>query len=199
VSEEQDDLLEEWPFSNNFILAAILLLIAAAFTLAFRTEEQANQHAIWAYYSLVVGVFLRFIEIVLDERFDVELKPYTYRKLAPVKQKIIRVFQPVTGEIAKMFLPVKKKVVGLELIQRFSDRSESQENKDSEDEASESQDSGEENSTARDTLDKVTSLPGRAWMFVTSFRIVREVYVCEECGIRFTNQDDLGEHKTDIH
>lgn len=80
--DDQEGLLDEWPLSNNFILAAILLLIVSAFTLAFRTEEQANNYAIWAYYSLVVGVLLRFVEIVVEERLGRDLKSVLYNRFS---------------------------------------------------------------------------------------------------------------------
>lgn len=75
---------EDWPLSNNFILAAILLLLATAGSLVVATEALANQLARYAYYALVVGVLLRFIEMALEER-DIDPWQWVRRRLAELR------------------------------------------------------------------------------------------------------------------
>ncbi|VVB60277.1 Uncharacterised protein [uncultured archaeon] len=43
---------------------ALLLLVLSAIELAYRSEELANQIAVYAYYYLVVGVLLQLIEYI---------------------------------------------------------------------------------------------------------------------------------------
>lgn len=182
VEEESEDLLEEWPFSNNFILAAILLLIAAAFTLAFRTEEKANQYAIWAYYALVIGVFLRFVEIVLEERFDLELKPWTYRKLEPLTSRLEANLKKFKDRVIELLTPYKHSIEEkLEEVRRNGETEEHE---------------GEaEVSRLRRVLSRLKAVSSG----LTSYSLVKEVYVCEECGARFGSRELLKEHRNKNH
>lgn len=62
--EGEEGLFGDWPPSNYPILAAILLLMATAVSLAAgMSEDYANQLAIYAYYFLVIGISIRFIEL----------------------------------------------------------------------------------------------------------------------------------------
>lgn len=59
---------ESWPPSNNFILVAVLLLVATALAVVVSTEETANRLARYAYYFLAVGVFVRLVEQTVGDR-----------------------------------------------------------------------------------------------------------------------------------
>lgn len=59
---------KRWPPSNNFILLSVLLLCATAVGLAVATESAANRLATYAYYSLVVGVALRVLELAVGRQ-----------------------------------------------------------------------------------------------------------------------------------
>jgi len=57
----------DWPIFNYPILLALFLLLATAIILALGNESLAEQLAIYAYYFLVIGVTIRFLELtVLD-------------------------------------------------------------------------------------------------------------------------------------
>jgi len=51
-----------------FIIAFQILLVSAAIYLAVGAENIANQLAIYAYYSLVIGVFLQLASFIREER-----------------------------------------------------------------------------------------------------------------------------------
>jgi len=57
----------DWPTSNYPILLALFLLIATAITLAMGNEPLAEQLAIYAYYLLVIGVTIRFLELAVPD------------------------------------------------------------------------------------------------------------------------------------
>ena len=57
----------DWPISNYPILLALFLLIATAITLALGNEPLAEQLAIYAYYLLVIGVTIRFLELTVPD------------------------------------------------------------------------------------------------------------------------------------
>jgi len=61
-------LPENWPVSNNFILVAILLLLATALAVVVSTEDVANRFAGYAYYFLTVGVLIRIVEQTVGDR-----------------------------------------------------------------------------------------------------------------------------------
>ncbi|MEL4304529.1 hypothetical protein [Methanococcoides sp. LMO-2] len=56
-----------WPPSNYPIFLALVLLVATAVTLAMGDESRAENLAIYAYYLLVIGVAIRFLEISLPD------------------------------------------------------------------------------------------------------------------------------------
>ena len=58
--------IENW--GSPFIIVFMFLLVSAAFFLAYGNEMLANELAIYAYYFLVVGVFLQFFSYVFFER-----------------------------------------------------------------------------------------------------------------------------------
>ena len=59
---------ENWPLSNNPIFIALILLVATAVTLAMGDEKMAEDLAIYAYYFLVLGVGIRFLEFTVPEK-----------------------------------------------------------------------------------------------------------------------------------
>jgi len=58
---------ENWPLSNYPIFIALVLLVATAVTLSMGAEKQAEDYAIYAYYFLVLGVGIRFLEFTVPE------------------------------------------------------------------------------------------------------------------------------------
>lgn len=62
--------MKRWPLSNNFVLLSVLLLCATAIGLAVTTESAANRLATYAYYSLVVGVVLRLLELTIGRQIE---------------------------------------------------------------------------------------------------------------------------------
>ena len=63
-----------WPPSNYPIFLALVLLAATAVTLAMGDETRAENLAIYAYYLLVVGVTIRFLEISLPDNTPEKLR-----------------------------------------------------------------------------------------------------------------------------
>jgi len=53
--------------SNYLIFIALMLLTATAATLAIGDDNRAEELAIYAYYFLVIGVVIRFLELSLPE------------------------------------------------------------------------------------------------------------------------------------
>jgi hypothetical protein len=53
----------DWPPSNYPIFLALVLLVATAVTLSMGDETRAENLAIYAYYLLVIGVTIRFLEL----------------------------------------------------------------------------------------------------------------------------------------
>ncbi len=74
-SGKKAEIAEKWPLSNYPILLALILLVATAISLGIgESEAYANQLAIYAYFLLVIGVAIRFFELVLPERLVQRLK-----------------------------------------------------------------------------------------------------------------------------
>ena len=74
-SGKKAEIAEKWPLSNYPILLALILLVATAISLGVgESEAYANQLAIYAYFLLVIGVAVRFFELVLPERVVQRLK-----------------------------------------------------------------------------------------------------------------------------
>ena len=65
---DEDNNGDNWPLSNNPIFIALILLVATAVTLAMGDEKLAEDYAIYAYYFLVLGVSLRFLEFTVPEK-----------------------------------------------------------------------------------------------------------------------------------
>lgn len=59
-------LRENW--GAPFILAFMAMLAACAGLLAFGNESLANEIAVYAYYSLVIGVVLQLAAFIREER-----------------------------------------------------------------------------------------------------------------------------------
>jgi hypothetical protein len=59
-------LKENW--GDSFIVAFTILLTISAVMLASGNEAVANEVAVYAYYSLVVGVVLQLAAFIRDER-----------------------------------------------------------------------------------------------------------------------------------
>jgi len=68
-------LRENW--GAPFILAFMVMLMVCAGMLALGNEALANEVAVYAYYSLVVGVVLQLAVFIRDERRkgQAEVKP----------------------------------------------------------------------------------------------------------------------------
>lgn len=71
----------DWPPSNYPIFLALVLLFATAVTLAMGDEPLAEDLAIYAYYLLVIGVAIRFFEMVLPDDFPQKINRFKYRIL----------------------------------------------------------------------------------------------------------------------
>jgi hypothetical protein len=63
-----------WPPSNYPIFLALVLLAATAVTLAMGDETLAENLAIYAYYLLVIGVTIRFLELSLPDNTPEKLR-----------------------------------------------------------------------------------------------------------------------------
>jgi uncharacterized membrane protein YkvI len=64
---EEEKNKGNWPLSNYPIFIALILLVATAVTLSMGDEHKAENFAIYAYYFLVLGVAIRFLEFTLPE------------------------------------------------------------------------------------------------------------------------------------
>ena len=53
---------------SGFVLAFMLLLITCAFLLIFKQERIAEQVANWAYLFLVIGVIIKFVRMLREEK-----------------------------------------------------------------------------------------------------------------------------------
>lgn len=53
---------------TSFIIAFMMLLITCAALLAIENEKMANELAVYAYYSLVIGVLLQLTSYVREKR-----------------------------------------------------------------------------------------------------------------------------------
>ena len=53
---------------SGFVLAFMFLLIACAFLLIFKQEGVAEQVANWAYLFLVIGVVIKFVRMIREEK-----------------------------------------------------------------------------------------------------------------------------------
>lgn len=71
----------DWPPSNYPIFLALVLLFATAVTLAMGDEPLAEDLAIYAYYLLVIGVAIRFFEMVLPDDSPQKINRFKYRVL----------------------------------------------------------------------------------------------------------------------
>ena len=100
-ASETNREFSSWPLSNYSIFLALMLLAATAATLAIGDEKRAEELAIYAYYFLVIGVAVRFFELVLPES--------TLQKLSQASKHItsfIKQHGPVA--IQKMSLMFKR-------------------------------------------------------------------------------------------
>lgn len=64
---DKEENMENWPPSNYPIFLALILLVATAVTLSMGDEQMAEDLAIYAYYFLVLGVTIRFLEFTLPD------------------------------------------------------------------------------------------------------------------------------------
>jgi hypothetical protein len=76
----------DWPPSNYPIFLALVLLVATAVTLAMGDEARAENLAIYAYYLLVIGVAIRFLEISLPDDTAKKIKSAAVRISATIQE-----------------------------------------------------------------------------------------------------------------
>jgi hypothetical protein len=62
---DEDNNEGNWPLSNYPIFIALIFLVATAVTLAMGDEKLAEDYAIYAYYFIVLGVGIRFLEFTV--------------------------------------------------------------------------------------------------------------------------------------
>lgn len=72
VKKKNEDLNERmntriWQFSNYPVFVALGLLTVSAVILAMSDKKLAENFAIYAYYFLVIGITIRFFELVLPD------------------------------------------------------------------------------------------------------------------------------------
>jgi len=72
--------MNDWPPSNYPFLIALLILTVTAVALAIGDEELAENLAIYVYYSLILGIAIRFSELAIPED--------TIQRLNPAKERI---------------------------------------------------------------------------------------------------------------
>lgn len=72
--------MNDWPPSNYPFLIALLILTVTAVALAIGDEGLAENLAIYVYYSLILGIAIRFFELALPED--------TMQRLNPAKERI---------------------------------------------------------------------------------------------------------------
>ena len=53
---------------SGFVLVFMFLLILCAFLLIFKQERLAEDIANWAYLSLVIGVVIKFVRMIREEK-----------------------------------------------------------------------------------------------------------------------------------
>ncbi len=63
-----------WPLSNYPIFFALVLLATTAVTLSMNDEKNAEELAVYAYYFLVIGVAVRFLELSFPENSTRRIK-----------------------------------------------------------------------------------------------------------------------------
>ncbi|CAG1004045.1 MAG: hypothetical protein MPEBLZ_00043 [Candidatus Methanoperedens nitroreducens] len=72
--------MNDWPPSNYPFLIALLILTVTAVALAIGDDELAENLAIYVYYSLILGIAIRFFELALPEG--------NMERLNPAKERI---------------------------------------------------------------------------------------------------------------
>lgn len=76
----------DWPPSNYPIFLALVLLVATAVTLSMGDETRAENLAIYAYYLLVIGVTIRFLEISLPDDTAKKIRSAAVRISATIQE-----------------------------------------------------------------------------------------------------------------
>lgn len=70
---DKENNSENWPLSNYPIFLALILLVATAVTLSMGDEHRAENFAIYAYYFLVLGVAIRFLEFTISDTIKLRM------------------------------------------------------------------------------------------------------------------------------
>lgn len=105
----------DWPPSNYPIFLALVLLLATAVTLAMGDETLAEDLAIYAYYLLVIGVTIRFFELVLPNDTPQKIGIYKYKICALLEKFTQMVYENIPDNIISIILNKTMKL-GNELI-----------------------------------------------------------------------------------
>jgi hypothetical protein len=81
--------MNDWPPSNYLISIALMLLVFTAAVIVIGDEQVAEELTIYAYYFLVTGVVIRFIELSLSEEALKKLTPASKpdRSFSIIKQQ----------------------------------------------------------------------------------------------------------------
>ncbi|ABE53087.1 hypothetical protein [Methanococcoides burtonii] len=103
-----------WPPSNYPIFLALVLLAATAVTLAMGNESRAENLAIYAYYLLVIGVTIRFLEISLPDNTPEKLRSAMAR---------------VSGTLRKLYALCSRSAGNIHIFQKLSGLKPSMEHK----------------------------------------------------------------------
>ena len=101
----------DWPPSNYPIFLALVLLVATAVTLAMGDENLAEDLAIYAYYLLVIGVAIRFFELVLPNDTPQKIDKYKYKTYTLLKKFTHMIYENIPDNIISIISNKPMKLV----------------------------------------------------------------------------------------
>jgi len=105
----------DWPPSNYPIFLALVLLLATAVTLAMGDEPLAEDLAIYAYYLLVIGVTIRFFELVLPNDTLQKIDNFKYKIYILLNKSAVKIHENIPDNIISIISNKPMKLVN-ELI-----------------------------------------------------------------------------------
>ena len=105
----------DWPPSNYPIFLALVLLLATAVTLAMGDEPLAEDLAIYVYYLLVIGVTIRFFELVLPNETPQKIDNYKYKIYILLNKFTVKVHENIPDNIISIISNKPMKLIN-ELI-----------------------------------------------------------------------------------